>query len=335
MAIVTLKDIARELDVSVSLVSKVINGRLNTTRLRPQLQAAILKKAEELGFRPNLSSQTLRHGRHNVIGVFLHNLGMRGSGIIEELQGGLHSEALKHRQRLLLSFFENAEEFEAIANATQLGAVDGLIIAGVSHPELTARLMRIRRSGLPIVTALTSVLDPSLPNVGVSQEEASRLATQHLIDRRCRHIAHIVASDRERYTGYLSALRANDIPINKNRIYEAGANGYSDTAGKLAIQSFIANHVEFDGLVTQSDHQAAGALNALLDAGRRVPQDVRLIGIDNAPFCDLTRVPLSSVSQNLRQLGHLAITTILKAINGGPVASVNVPPSLFIRESTR
>lgn len=334
MTTVSLKDIARDLEVSVSLVSKVLNGRLGTTGVRQPLQEKIRKRAAELGFQPNSSARALKQGRHDTIGVFIHRAGMTGSGIIEDLLDGLSGAALLNRQRLMLSFFTNAGEFASVSSLAHSGAIDGLIVAGVFHPELKNRLMAIRNNGMPMVTVYNAPLHRSLPNVGIDQVAVSQLATQHLIDRGCRRIVHI-QNMQERYEGYRAALAGNNLPHRPEWVFKASLQeAYSHTTGEQAVQAFIRNKVAFDGLVAQSDQEAAGAINALFAAGLRVPDDVRVIGIDNAPYCEFSRVPISSVSQDFKRQGALAIDAILASIAGRPVVPVTVDPILVARAST-
>lgn len=335
MSMISLKHIARDLDVSISLVSKVLSGNLGNTGVRPQLQEAIRQRAAKLGFQRNTSALALRKGRHNVIGVLVHRLGMTGSGIIEDLLDGLSSAALHNRQRLVLSFFKTAVEFKGIADMTHRAAVDGVIVAGIRHTELEKNLLTLSKGGIPIVTVHEEPLNSRFVNIGIDQVAVTKLATQHLIDRGCRRIVHISNVSRRRQ-GYLDALAANKLHPEKYWVFEVPAEySFSHTAGEMAVKNFIDNRVDFDGLVAQSDQEAAGAINALFKAGRRVPEEVRVIGVDNAPYCEFSRIPISSVSQEFKQRGALAIKAILDKIEGRPVPLANIPPVLVMRDSTR
>jgi len=108
----SLKSTAEDLGVSVSLVSKVLNNRLGTTCVRPELVEKIHEAADRLGFRKNMSAAALRRGRHDVIGVFVHRFGMTGSGIVEAMVDGIASEAMKSHQKQLLNFFNTTDESE-------------------------------------------------------------------------------------------------------------------------------------------------------------------------------------------------------------------------------
>ena len=107
----SLKDIAAELGLSIPLVSKVLSGNMGTTGCSEDNRQAILAKAKELGFRPNLVAQALRSGRTGSIGVFIHPLGSPGSDLIERLLMGLSTQANIRGQRLFLSFYETDRDF--------------------------------------------------------------------------------------------------------------------------------------------------------------------------------------------------------------------------------
>ena len=333
MRVVQIADIAQDLNVSRSLVSKVLSGRMGTTMVRPELAESIRLRAAELGYRKNLSALALHQGRHHAFGVFIHRLGAAGSGLAEELLDGIATAAAVQNQRLILGFFTTDRACRALLADVHRGSMDGLLIAGVSHLELTAELLALQQNGMPVVTVHDAPLAPQLPNVGIDQERVSRLATEHLIAQGCRLIGHIRDFD-SRYRGYRAALQAYGLPCKPEQVVDSGQVLFAYSTGAQAVQEFAKRGVQIDGIVAQSDEEAMGCLNALACAGRRVPEDVRVIGIDNAPYCAFAPVPLSSISQNTRLQGQRAVELLLQAIDGREVKSIDVLPELVVREST-
>ncbi len=330
-----MRDIAADLGVSASLVSKVLNGRLGTTGVREDIAQTIRRRAAEMGYRKNQSAASLRSGRQGAIGVFIHRIGMAGSGIAESLLEGISSAARASKIKLLLDFFRTADEFGNLCDEVHLGVMDGLIVGGVMHPELTPALLRIQRSGIPLVTICNEPMHPALPNIGIDNIEVGRIATRHLIERGCRRLAHI-RDIPARFQGFRQALEAGGLPCRPEAVYRVPRSvEFSHQAGERAVAGFIESGVPFDGLVTQSDHEAMGAINALYRAGLRAPEDVRVIGVDNAPYCEFGRVPLSSVSQNFDERGRQAVCMVLDVIDGRDVPSAVVAPTLVPRESSR
>lgn len=330
----SLQDIADELDVSVSLVSKVLNARKGTGGASLATYRAIRAKAAQLGYRKNISAAALAKGKQGVIGVFIHRKGLPGSAIAEELVEGIADEAGAQGQRLMLQFFETADQFKALCPSVDRNVLDGLIVGGVTHPELFDELVQFEQRDVAVVTVHDLGADPRVINVGMDQVEVSRLATAHLIERGCRNIAHIAAIDggTPRFDGYRKALAEAGIPYKPELVIHVP--GYGARRGEEAVAELTSRGLVFDGIVAQSDHQAIGAMNTLLRAGRRVPQDVRVIGVDNAPFCELSIVPLSSISQEFRERGSRAVRLLLERMNGKAVSSITISPRLCCRASS-
>lgn len=329
-----LRDIARDVGVSISLVSKVLNDRLGSSRVNSDTIHRIRKSAEKLGYRKNMSAVALLAGRHDVIGVFIHRLGMAGSGIVEDLLGGISNQTRERHQSLMLNLFGSAAEFETFREVANSGRMDGLLVGGCYQADMREPLLAIRRSGLPVVTIYDEPLHPELPNIGLDQTLVSRMATEHLIAKGARRIAH-VATMPTRLAGYRQALKAAGLDYVEERVYHTNVDYFGRIEGVRAVQAFLAAGTSFDGIVAQSDHEAVGCINTLFAAGIRVPEDVRVIGIDNAPFCELARVPLSSVSQQFQRRGESSIRLLMDMIEGKVVHSSLVDPVVVERESTR
>ncbi len=330
----SLRDIAKELDVSISLVSKVLNDRLGTTGVRPPLERKIRATAEKMGYRKNLSAISLFEGRQNAIAVFVHSQNSQGSGIVGRLLDGISRATGERSQRITLEFFTDAPDFLRKRESLHAGRVDGLIVTGVNHPELSEELVAIQANGLPIVTIYNGPLHPDIVNVGIADAALSDAATTHLIASGCTRILHLsVLSSREE--GHRAALTRGGLLVENELIIPMkGREGFLATAGENAIRAALQQGVLFDGVSAQSDAQAFGAINELTRAGRKVPGDVKVIGIDNAPFDELCIVPLSSVSQRFLDRGRLAVETLEALIKGAPVPTTTIEPRLHLRAST-
>lgn len=327
-----LRRIAEELGVSVSLASKVLSGRMGTSGATPEMAKAIRQKAEELHYRKNLAAEALCTGRQNVIAVCLHHHGVEGSTIVDEMVNGIATEAANHRQRLLIHYYSNAKEFRDFSPEVDNSSFDGLIVGGLSHEELAVDLLAMQSRSVPIVTILDDPLAGRLTNVGMDQREVTRMSTLHLIDQGCKAIAHI-ATAQKRYEGFRLALQERGLPFRKDLVVEVRDFGYG--AGEKAMEVLVKQGKPFDGLVAQSDAQAAAVLNRLILMGRRVPQDTRVIGVDNAPVCQYSMVPLSSVSQEYVARGGQAVRLLVRQIQGEATSSSEVMPVLYARASTK
>lgn len=327
-----IEDIARDLNVSPSLVSKVLNGRLGTTRVSAKTRAAIRERADVMGYRKHNSAAALAMGRHNVVGVFLHRVGVAGSGLVEAMINGIADEAALCNQRLTLHFFETTDSFLDHRHTLHPSVMDGVIIGGVNHIELGHVFEQVQRSGVPVVTLHDDAASPSVPNIGCSQVEVGRVATRHLIEQGCRRIATAM-SNKERFQGFCEALADAGLPLLPELV--VNVSNYEFDEGARATQHLLDQGLEFDGFVGQSDQHAVGAIKVLISRGVRVPEDVKVIGVDDSPFCPFNIVPLSSISQEETQRGRIAVRALLDAISGRPSRPIEpVRPSLRVRRSS-
>ena len=351
----TLADIGKKVGVSESLVSKVLNGRMGTSGARQDLVELIQRTAKEMGHQKNSSALALSRSRQNVIGLFLHSFGRPGCGIMDSLQRGISVEALKWNQRLIQDYFVETEEFIALKGFANKANMDGLLIGGLPHEELMDDLLALQASGMPLVTLFDKQVAPSLPNVSFDPVEMGSMATNHLIEQGCRKIAHIVDFE-DRFDGYCKALAGQDLPLDDRLVYREVTTSetpvewwreldenpdllktaplFSYGRGCRAVEFLLASNVAFDGVVAQSDEEGLGVMNTLMEHRIRIPQEVRVIGMDNAPYCNFSRTPLSSVSQSGFSRGRIAFDMLMNLIEGKSVESVTIQPELFARESS-
>lgn len=330
----TLQDIARALDVSPSLVSKVLNRRLRgRSSASKQKVQAIFDKARELDYQKNAMATALVKGRQDAMAVYVHEHGVEGSEITSRTIKGVAAATARLGQRLMLHYYSTPEEFARLIPMAHRSNVDGLILVGIAISRSADALDQLLRRQLPVVTVYDRQVHPGFPNVGLDQSRLSAAAVRHLIDRGCRRIGLIdVPSGGERRAGYLRTLAEAGLEHDPRLI--AHVTGFSASVGEQAVHAWRSQQVEFDAVVGLSDQHAAGAINALLRLGRRVPEDVKVIGIDNSPFCDFYIVPISSVSQETTERGELAAVTLHHLIRNEPAPSVVINPRLHIREST-
>lgn len=336
---VGLREIADELQVSVSLVSKVLSGRLGTSGANVEKIRAIHAKARELNYRKNQLAEALRTGRQNVFACMIHRHGAPGSTIVEDMVGGISEEAGTIGQRLLIHYYENSEEFRRFLPLVHQNSADGLLVAGIPHKEVISDLNEMHQRGLPIVTVHDTELDPAYCNVGMIQSEVTRLSTHHLADKGCRKIAHIrvtksasTTTTEDRFNGYRQALKELGLEYSADRVVTVDDFLYE--SGLAGIKKLLDANADIDGIVCQSDQLAVAAVNHLTSIGRKVPSEVKLIGVDNAPFCQFAIVPLSSVSQEFRERGRQAVQLLARKLAGEEIKSVQVPPVVWVRESS-
>lgn len=331
----SLSDIARELNVSVSLVSKVLNKRLGNTGVRPAVVKSIEETAERLGYRKNQNALSLLAKRNNAFAVFLHRHGSEGTNFPQRILEGISGAAFGKHLRMMLQFFDEASGFREKIEDFHTGIVDGIIIAGVAHPELVDLLIEKQEDGLKVVTVYNSAPHRRICNIGLDDHALSYLATERLIRQGCRDIVHFAALKR-RTQGFRKAMADHRVSCQSRLFFDfetSGSNGFSSEPAVQAVCGLLDAGVPFDGISAQSDAQAVAVMNELARRGVRIPQDVRIAGIDNSPFCKYTFTPLTSVSQRFRDRGELALNALVDLVDGKRVRSVRIEPRLVVRES--
>jgi len=330
----SLKLIAAEIGVSYTLVSKVLSGRLGTTGVSASTKEAILAKALELDYQPNRLAVALKAGRKGAVGIFLHQMGSPGSDVSDRLLHGLAEGLEQSGLRMWLRFFKSAPEFVDACDRNLRREVDGLIVAGVNHPELLPKLKELEKENVQIVTMFSELDEKSknqITNVAVDYEMQGYLATKHLLDSGMKQLACLRTLPL-RTEGFMRAHREAGIPVNKRLI--PMVDSFFASNGRESVQALLALKLPFDGIVCHSDAQASGAVIELLRQGIRVPEDVKITGVDNSPIAEHCVVPVSTVTSEMRVAGLYAVQALLKKIQGETAESAVIPPRLIVRESS-
>lgn len=328
----SLKQIAADIGVSHALVSRVLNNNMGTTRVSPKTRDAILARARELDYEPNPLAVALKKGRKGAVGVFLHTVGVEGSELgtrFLESAGRLLSQS---GHNLWVQFFTNDEDFRRACEVKLHRKIDGLIIAGKAHWELADILAKMEEQGLPVIGACHgSMKTPGFVNFQVHELAQCYLTTQHLLELGCRKLVHLSVSPQRR-EGFVRAHR--EAALEPGRILEAA--NYTAEAGEQCMRQLHKAGVEgCDGIIAQSDAQAAGVLRYLSQQGLPRAQWPKVTGVDNSPIArNYCAIPLTTVSAEMETCARMAVESIMARLEGQPVESRQIQPRIIIREST-
>jgi len=329
---VRLKDIARDLDVSVMTVSKVVRGCVD---VGAETRSRVLARIKELNYQPNWVARSLAARRTFIIGLVVPDL---MHSFFAEIAKGVTAAIRPLGYDVVIC---NSEEDCAVeaSEVDRLLArqVDGLILASAQPPSSREVFERIEARGVPFVLIDRRFSEVRASYVGADDVAIGRLATGHLIERGCRRIAHIagppVTTGLGRLQGYREALAAAGVPAPDGYIVQAG----DDASAYDAVKTLLALDPLPDGLFGYNDPTAAGAMKAILEAGIRIPQDIKVIGVGNVHYSDLLRVSLSTIDQSSARIGQQAAEMLEKAIGSKrkkQPRTVVLEPSLIVREST-
>ena len=336
---VTLQDVAKLAGVSTKTVSRVVNnqGEISTTT-RERVQAAI----EQLGYRPNILARSLVNRRTNTLAVVAWGIDYYGPS---QTVVGIENRSDDLGYSLLLNLRTRPDEtnMDHVLDTLVDRRVDGIIWA---VPEVGGNRVWItpeRLQQLPPIVFLSAQPREGLMSVSVDNRHGAILATQHLIDQGRRRVATITGPKRwwearERQSGWEATLRNNGLEPTPNW---AAEGDWSAASGARAMHTLLEQVPDLDAVFAGSDQMALGALGVLHQAGRHITQDVAIVGFDNIPESAFFWPPLTTVYQQLIDVGSLAVEKLHEWIecrrkNGTvftPMATV-LKPELIVRQSS-
>jgi LacI family transcriptional regulator len=332
---VRLKDIAQDLGLSVVTISKALR---NHPDIAEKTRKRVLRRVRELDYQPNLMARSLVTGRSYLVGLVVPGL---MHPFFAEIARSLSSSIGAHGYSLILSSSEENPEMEA-REMHQLTArrLDALVIA-TSGTERAA-FDRLESHGVPYVLIDREVPGLSANFVGVDDTAVGRLATEHLIATGRRRIAHIRGRENStgmrRLEGYRQALAEAGLAYSESLVVaRSSVDIDSVRLGAEAMRLLLQRKPRPDAVFAYNDPLAIGAIDAILEAGLRIPRDIAVIGCGNLHYNNSLRVPLSSVDQRSSMIGERTAKILLRSIEAKtrprPV-SVILDPSLVIRESS-
>ncbi len=331
---VTMMDIARDLNVSVVTVSKVLRhqGRISdATRKR------VLQHAKKLNYQMNWVARSLVTRRTYTIGLLLPEF---AHPFFAEIARAVANGVRPHGYHVLIASFEEDPELEASEVDSLLARqVDGLIIATAQPSRQAEMFKRVAARKTPYVLIDRPVSGLRASFVGADNRAIGRMATEHLIARGYRCIAHLrgpqVGIAAERLEGYRSALKKGGLRHDENYVVDAG---YTETTGYEGMKKLLVSNPQPDAVFCYNDPVAIGAMRAIREAGLRLPHDIAVVGAGNVHYNDALSVPLTSVDQGTCKIGTLAAELLLARIStnrGLRPKKILIPPRLVERESTR
>ncbi len=311
---IRLKDVAQHLQLSVSTVSAALQNREDiseATRIR------VVEAVEQLGYHPNSLARGLITRKTFVLGVIVPDL---SRSFFAEVLKGIDSITSPAGYNLLVcNTEENAKREKEILNMLLSNQVDGVLLASAHDPNDADWRTRLALGG--------------------DDEAIGFEATRHLFEQGYRRIAHIagpktISTAVGRLKGYRRALKATGLKAREDYVIES--NYHDESGGYDAMRKLLGFSPRPDAVFAASDPNAIGALQAALEAGLRLPQDIGLIGVGNHRYGRYLRVPLSTVDQQRSTIGHSAANLLLSLIEKEQFRprSILVPPKLVIRDSS-
>ena len=301
---VRMKDIADELGISIVTVSKVFNNHID---ISPATRKRVLQRMKELNYQPSLHAQGLAKGHTFMVGFIVPDL---VHPFFSEVAKSISNVLRKKGFGLIISSSDEDPELEKQEIEQMMRRrVDVLMVA--SCQSNAQSLQRVAEQKVPLILIDRNFDGLEANFVGTDDVRFGEIATEHLIGIGRRKIAHIggqsVSTSRGRLQGYKKALARHSIVIpdeyivSREHVDESG-----DTTGRQAMEKLIRLDPRPDAVFCNNDPAAIGAMNAILAAGLRIPEDIAIIGGGNLRYNDSLKVSLSSIDVSSAMLGKHA-----------------------------
>lgn len=327
------RDVATLAGVSRTTVSFVLNDRADAN-ISAATRERVLAAAAQLDYRPHAAARGLAGGRSHTIGLVLRQSAeqVAEDALLAETLRGISGAARAHGYRVLVEPFGTGDG--DYGDLIRSNRADGLVVSGPRIDD--EELQRLASAGAPIVLQ-GSLPGVEAPSVDVDNTAAARAAVQHLLDLGHRRIGCVTNASlsytaaRDRLAGYEAALADAGITPDDRLVAEAD---FGAASGRRAMADLLERD-GITGVFVASDVVAFGAIAAIREAGRRVPDDISVVGFDDIPLAAYFDPPLTSIRLPAHDLGAAVGSALLDRIAGRPVQARTVlPTELVVRSST-
>ena len=329
---VTLKDIAKALDLSTSTVSRALR---DTHEISPATKKLVLDYAKAINYKPNPIALSLKEKRSKSIGVVVSEV---ANSYFSQAINGIESIAYDKGYHVIISQTHESYEREIInVNHLASRSVDGLLISVSSLTKDISHLKNLHDKGLPIVFFDRIAEEINTHKVTSNNQKGAFDATEHLIKSGFKRIAHLTSSSqlsitKERLLGYKNALKANNIEVNESLIKYCSHGGMIYEEIELAIKDLMNQQEKPDAIFVGGDRICNGCLTVLKKLNI---SNIALAGFSNSDVLDLFSPSLTSVRQPAFEIGQLATEMLLQLIEAKyPVQEFEnkiLPTNLFVR----
>lgn len=330
---ITIYDVAREANVSMATVSRVVNGNPN---VKPATRKKVLEVIERLGYRPNAVARGLASKKTTTVGVIIPDI---SSIFFAELARGIEDIATMYKYNIILSNSDQNKEKELHLLNTMLGKqVDGIVFMGgnisADHVE------EFGKSPVPIVLAGSIEESGKVPSVNIDYEQAVYDSVKEFIDRGHKHIAFVVGplhepkNSEKKLHGYKRALQEAGIPYNEELVVEGD---YTYDSGLEAFDRLLEVGDKPTAILVGADEMALGIVHGAQDKGYSIPEDFEVICSDNTRLSLMVRPQLTTIVQPLYDIGAVAMRLLTKLMNKEQVEeqTVVLPHRIEYRQSTK
>ncbi|SDQ42196.1 catabolite control protein A [Virgibacillus salinus] len=329
---ITIYDVAREANVSMATVSRVVNGNPN---VKPVTRKKVLATIEQLGYRPNAVARGLASKKTTTVGAIIPDI---SSIFFAELARGIEDIATMYKYNMILSNSDQNKDKELqLINTMLEKQVDGILFMGGNITD--EHVKQFESSSIPVVLAATYDESNRIPSVNIDYEAAAFEATSFLLGKGNEKIAFISGQDdtlinQQKYNGYLRAFKEKSKTVDDEYILRGD---YSYDSGLEAVDQLLSLNKKPTAVFVASDEMALGVIHGAQDKGYKVPEDLEVFGFDNTRLATMVRPTLSTIVQPMYDIGAVAMRLLTKYMNKEEVEEKKVvlPHRIVERTSTK
>lgn len=331
----TIKDIAKRVGVSVTTVSRALNGYHDVNQ---NTKKKIIEAAKELQYTPNAVARTLVTKKSNTIGLIVSELNRssaKDNFTFEVLSGINNATAENDYDMVLFSTDPVRQETKSYSQLCIERGVDGAILQGIRTDD--PYLHEVLESNIPCVLIDIPISSESVGYVATDNVLGAKRAVDHLIQLGHQHIGMINGHEhayvsKERLNGYKAALNEAQLPFNSSRV----ANGeFLEEEGEKAAYKLLLHSPEITALFCASDLMAFGAIKAAQKLNLSIPRDLSIIGYDDIILSQYITPKLTTISQDKFQMGYRAAELLISMLKGENQSQISIlPTELKIRDTT-
>lgn len=332
--LVTIKDIARELKISASTVSRALKDHPD---ISTETKEAVNELAKRLNYQPNAIALSLKQRRSNTIGVIIPQI---VHYFFSSVISGIEDVAYDAGFNVIIC--QSNERYDReVDNARTLLAnrVDGILVSISKETNDYSHLHSVRENGVPMVFYDRTVPGFYADQVIIDDLDAAFRATQHLIEKGCKKIAHFAGPQnlligQQRKEGYIKALKKAGLEVRQELVIEAD----NFEKARVAAIKLLDDKNDIDGLFAVNDLTAIGAMQTLQKQGIKIPEDLAIVGFSDGRMSGITSPTLTSVDQHGYEMGTVATEMLLKRIlsreNDYPFETKVLEANLIVRGSS-
>ena len=329
---VTIKDIAKELKISVATVSRALRNAYDVSKAT---RRKVLSKAKEMNYHANYNATGLASNQSHNIAVILPTI---TNYYFSTVITGIQKVAYENDYNIIFYVTGESEERElSIIKSLSLSMIDGLLVSVTSESKNVRQFKRIMDNGIPLVFFDRAADIKGSSKVVQNDYEGAFLAVEHLIESGYRKIALIggdgtLSFSKERLRGYKDALSKFQLPVMEQRIIHSAFNqnsGFEDTLKLLKLDEKI------DAIFAVNDRKAVGAILALKAAGVMVGEQVGVVGFTNDPIASIVSPGLTTMEEPALEIGIKSCELLLKQIKKKKIApeTLVLQGKLIVRQS--